>query len=428
MPTERAIVENKYPASGEYPHVGIDDGPARSRPLRLISKRREAGRIRLPVIDMQDPGHPLNDMDEMKTFAGGIAHNFNNLLMGINGYVELMLLDAPGRYLRSLEKIKDLIFSGSADIYRFLEVACGKKLPAALGRKLDEWENRRHEKAKTAESAARAESRRSGEGSPEKVTKLADRLVDELNTVLHDIQSIVALILANTGSGHPHYDPLKKMENLVAKGAQMTCQLLHCTRGSGLMVQTVQLDCLIMEAVETFCCVREGIDVHLSFPKTPIEIVADPCQLDQVLQNLYLNAGDAMPHGGSLAIEVSHVPASCDADPQCGKPPCAYVRISVRDTGEGMDSETVKHIFEPFFSTKSLKGRGLGLSSTYRTVQLHGGFIEVASRPGEGTTFHIYLPACAPPAADRWQGHAVSPAAVLGKSEAFNTPTTGIKL
>jgi len=394
MHTERAVVEKKYPVSAKgYPYYQADAGPSHPRPLRLISKTRDDRKPHLPAVDAHGKEYPSSDTEEFKSFAGGIAHNFNNLLMGINGYVELMLLESPSGYTKSLKKIKELIFLGSTEIYRFLEVACGKALPPALGRRLTFAENGPHLSRKNLSREGREQSTHADKKGSETMTQMADALVEDLNTVLHDIQGIVTLILANISNEHVNYPYLKKVEKLVTKGADMTCQLLHCTRGSGLASKTVRLDCLIKEAVDTFCGIREGINVHLSFPERPFDIVADPCQIDQVLQNLYLNAADAMPQGGDLFLEASNVRGYDCQKAGAGVVNGKYVRVTVRDTGTGMDPETTRHIFEPFFSTKGLKGRGLGLASADRTVQAHGGHIEVDSLPGCGTTFMIYLPA-----------------------------------
>jgi len=126
-------------------------------------------------------------------------------------------------------------------------------------------------------------------------------------------------------------------------------------------------------------------------------IKADPSQIHQMLFNLCINARDAMPKGGDLAISAEEV----DVDEEYCRShqeavPGKYVCLSVRDTGEGMDEETRTKIFEPFFTTKEVgKGTGLGLSMVYGVVQNHGGFIEVESAAGEGAVFRVFLPAMA---------------------------------
>ena len=122
-------------------------------------------------------------------------------------------------------------------------------------------------------------------------------------------------------------------------------------------------------------------------------IAADPGHMHQVLMNLAVNARDAMPNGGTLLIETANEPAG--ARQTAGQPEfrsVAAVRLSVSDTGTGMDEETRKNIFEPFYSTKGSKGNGLGLATVYGIVKQNQGWIDVSSDPGKGSIFRIYLP------------------------------------
>jgi len=139
--------------------------------------------------------------------------------------------------------------------------------------------------------------------------------------------------------------------------------------------------------------------------------------MEQVLMNLAVNAQDAMPRGGRLTITTANVVIGPDADVEeyC-VPPGEYVRISVSDTGEGMDPQTQARIFEPFFTTKKLgKGTGLGLAMVYGIVKQSGGHIRVESQRGAGTAFHIFLPSIA--AQEPWQASATGHHALPHGSE-----------
>jgi CheY-like chemotaxis protein len=139
-----------------------------------------------------------------------------------------------------------------------------------------------------------------------------------------------------------------------------------------------------------------GEDIHLItiLDVSPCLVKADPGQLEQVMMNLAINARDAMPRGGSLTIQTDHVALDeIDSLQSLGVLPGHYIRLTVSDTGIGMDEETQTHIFEPFYTTKERgKGTGLGLSTVYGIVKQNGGGLQVHSKPGQGTTFSLYLP------------------------------------
>ncbi len=139
----------------------------------------------------------------------------------------------------------------------------------------------------------------------------------------------------------------------------------------------------------------KAIDIELNL-EDPLKIVeADPGQIEQSILNFCLNARDAMPKGGTLTIESRNVELTeAEARLNTGARPGPYVRLSVIDTGRGMDPKTQQHIFEPFFTTRKEKGgTGLGLAMVYGIIRNHGGFVTVSSELGEGSAFHIYLPA-----------------------------------
>jgi two-component system, NtrC family, sensor kinase len=179
------------------------------------------------------------------------------------------------------------------------------------------------------------------------------------------------------------------------KAAGLTQSLLAFSRKQTISLKSIDLNEIIRK-VDHFLhrIIGEDIELKSSIAGTELTVMADSGQIEQVLMNLATNARDAMPQGGLLAIN-SEATRFSDADVKFGEIERAgmYARISVSDTGHGMDKATLEKIFEPFFTTKEVgKGTGLGLAIVYGIIKQHGGTIRVYSEPGQGTTFKIYLP------------------------------------
>jgi CheY-like chemotaxis protein len=150
----------------------------------------------------------------------------------------------------------------------------------------------------------------------------------------------------------------------------------------------------VKETSDTFAETKKEIRVHQELSKDLFGINADQGQIDQVLLNLYVNGSDAMPGGGALFLKTMNVTHKDMRDKPYEIKPGNYVLLTVRDTGMGMDKKTQEKIFDPFFTTKGMaRGTGLGLASVYGIIKAHGGYIDVESKKGHGTTFSIYLPA-----------------------------------
>ncbi len=139
---------------------------------------------------------------------------------------------------------------------------------------------------------------------------------------------------------------------------------------------------------------KKEIRVHQELAKDLSGVKADQDQIEQVLLNLYVNASDAMPGGGDLFLKTMNITHKDMGDKPYEVKPGNYILLTVRDTGSGMDKETMERIFDPFFTTKGMaRGTGLGLASVYGIIKAHGGYIDVESKKDHGTTFTIYLPA-----------------------------------
>jgi two-component system cell cycle sensor histidine kinase/response regulator CckA len=223
---------------------------------------------------------------------------------------------------------------------------------------------------------------------------LAGGIAHNFNNLLTGIMGNASLMLLNTDPTHPHHERLKSIEKLVDSGSKLTRQLLGYARKGQYEVKPLNINHVVSETSETFDTTRKDIHVHRHLAEKLLGVHADQGQIEQVLWNLYVNAADAMTGGGDLFIETRTLThAEMKSKPYKVKPG-TFVLITVRDTGSGMDKKTMERIFEPFFTTKDLaRGTGLGLASVYGMVKAHGGYIDVDSRKGKGTTFSIYLPA-----------------------------------
>src|SRR5271155_2010594 len=232
--------------------------------------------------------------------------------------------------------------------------------------------------------------------------------------VAHDFNNLLGVI---TGFGEALFDrlqsnhPLREFANEILKAghqaASLTGQLLAFSRQQVLKPKVLDLNDSIAD-MEQFLrrLIREDIDLTIKPAAEVARVKIDPGQIEQVVMNLAVNARDAMAQGGELAIETANVDLNAtDASQFPYVVPGRYVRFTVRDTGVGMDGPTQARIFEPFFTTKQLgKGTGLGLATVYGIVKQSGGYIQVQSQPGKGTSFSVYLPSVDEPVTDAIAG------------------------
>jgi len=187
-----------------------------------------------------------------------------------------------------------------------------------------------------------------------------------------------------------------KIERLVKTAEELTKRLLGFARGGKYQISVLNINELLTLALNIFAPTRKDIIVHESYDKQLYCVDADQTQLEQVLVNLLINASQAMPEQGEIFIKTQNIYIEKNHEypfeVQSGK----YIKVTIKDTGIGMDDEIQRKIFDPFFSTKTThdqKGRGLGLSTVYGIVKNHDGFILVESNKGNGASFHICLPA-----------------------------------
>ncbi|MBC7262703.1 MAG: GAF domain-containing protein, partial [Chloroflexi bacterium] len=219
----------------------------------------------------------------------------------------------------------------------------------------------------------------------ESVGQLAGGIAHDFNNILTVILGHAQLALSQIMPNDPLYHNLSAIEQASQRAAKLTRQLLAFSRHQRLEMAELDLNGLIQDFVKMLQrVIGEDIEIQLDLTPGLGTIRADGNALEQVLMNLAVNARDAMPEGGILRLSTAKVeinPAYCQSHPEAK--PGIYVKLSVADTGIGMDEKTRERLFEPFFTTKH-KGTGLGLSVVYGIVKQHGGWIEVWSAPGKG--------------------------------------------
>jgi len=225
--------------------------------------------------------------------------------------------------------------------------------------------------------------------------RLAGGVAHDFNNLLTVIKGNSSLLVESLQSDERLLGRIQQIEHSADRAASLTRQLLAFCRMQVLQPKILDLNIVVSEMCKLLKrLIREDIAFNFHAAESLGRVKADPGQIEQVIMNLAVNAGDAMPAGGSLTIETRNV----IVDEQCAltRPPILpgeYVLLAVTDTGHGMDAETKTRIFEPFFTTKEQgKGTGLGLATVYGIVKQSGGCVWVESEPEKGARFEIYLP------------------------------------
>jgi signal transduction histidine kinase len=235
----------------------------------------------------------------------------------------------------------------------------------------------------------------------EAVGRLAGGVAHDFNNALSVILAYGEMLLAAVPADDPNREDIEEIRRAGERAADLTRQLLMFSRQN--LVEPKVIDANeVLAKMEKMLSRVLGEDVEVSMDKAPLlwRTLVDPSSFDHLVMNLVVNARDAMPRGGKLAIRTRNAKLTeALMGTQFRIPEGEYVCVTVADTGTGMDSATLARIFEPFFTTKERgKGTGLGLSTVFGIIQHSGGAIDVRSRPGEGTTFDIYLPRIDAPA------------------------------
>ena len=223
---------------------------------------------------------------------------------------------------------------------------------------------------------------------------LAGGIAHDFNNLLMGIQGCTSLMSFDIDSNHPNFEYLNRIENYIKNAASLTKQLLGFARRGKYEIKPTDVNDIVNESSEMFGRTKKEITIHKKFDPDIWTVEVDQPQIEQVLLNLYVNALQAMSGTGDLYLQTENIILNDNDVKPYKVNPGKYVKISVTDTGVGID-ETIQHrIFDPFFTTKEVsRGTGLGLASVYGIIKNHSGIINAKSKKGEGATFNIFLPA-----------------------------------
>jgi len=227
----------------------------------------------------------------------------------------------------------------------------------------------------------------------EAIGTLAGGIAHDFNNLLMGIQGRTSLVMMEMDRSDPMWEDLAAIEQYIRSAANLTKQLLGFARGGKYEARPMDVNELVQSTSTLFGRTRKDIQIQKRFQSPVLVVEADRNQIEQVLLNMYVNAWQAMPQGGQLVLDTDRVRLEEEACKVLGTKEGWFARISVTDTGDGMDEATRERVFDPFFSTRKTEhGTGLGLASAYGIVRNHGGMITVYSELGKGSRFEVYLP------------------------------------
>lgn len=250
------------------------------------------------------------------------------------------------------------------------------------------------ERRKAEEERKKLEAQLQAAQKMEAIGTLAGGIAHDFNNILMGIQGNASLLEIRLEGGHPGREKVKNIEKYVESGTQLSRQLLGFARRGKYNVKASDINDIIEKTASMFARTRKEIRVHRQLAADIWTVEVDRGQIEQVLLNLYINAWQAMPNGGDLYLITENLTLDENYVQPYRVKPGRFVKVTVADTGIGIDKKDLGRVFEPFFTTKAMgRGTGLGLASAYGIVKGHGGHINVYSEKDHGTTFNFYLPA-----------------------------------
>ena len=218
---------------------------------------------------------------------------------------------------------------------------------------------------------------------------LAGGIAHDFNNLLQGVFGYISMAKMTLDRKEKSFSMLEQAEHALHMSVNLTSQLLTFSKGGKPVKKKISLQQVIQNSAR-FALSGSSVDYRINLEDGLRAVEADEGQISQVIQNILINADQAMPEGGSIEITATNGTAPYKDHPQLSKG--NYIEIAIQDSGVGIPEKYREKIFDPYFTTKE-KGSGLGLATSYSIIRNHGGLIDVASEPGMGTTFFIYLPA-----------------------------------
>ncbi|MCI0426459.1 MAG: response regulator [Nitrospiraceae bacterium] len=376
-------------------------------PLRLLHLEDDPVDAELITTTLMEGNIPCQSqlVDTRQAFVAALKEGRMDLILadysipGFDGMTALTLArqhcpDVPFLFVSAIigeELAIDAMHQGATDYV--LKQRLGRLVPS-VQRALRELDDRAERKR--AEEALRQNEKQFRQSQKmEAVGRLAGGIAHDFNNLLTVIMGYSQVLLTELGPQHPLRGKIEETLRAGERAATLIRQLLTFSSKQSLDPKVLSLNTAVT-SLESLLrrLIGESIQLVIKPDPTNGRLRADQTQIEQVLVNLVVNARDAMPNGGTLAIETAQVELTRSPVYHLTPlPPGPYVRLAVSDTGCGMDRKTQSHIFEPFYTTKGEgKGSGLGLSTVFGIVTQCGGAIDVTSRVGHGTRFDLYFP------------------------------------
>lgn len=228
----------------------------------------------------------------------------------------------------------------------------------------------------------------------EAIGTLAGGIAHDFNNLLSAVIGYAEMMKDDMNESDPHYKHVSIIEGSAKRGADLAMRILNVTKKEKLEYRVVNLNAIVETTLELLVrSIPKNISIDMKLGPSLPGLKAEPTQLQQVIMNLAVNARDAMPDGGRLLIETSSVGGENGAANGLSSSE-GFVKLSISDTGSGMEDDVAQKVFDPFFTTKSRgTGTGLGLYIVHSIVTNHGGYINLYSEPGRGSRFNVYFPA-----------------------------------